>query len=181
MKKSCSNYWEALVDIADGKSDPAAMAHVASCGSCGEKLALLQSFVSAGQLGFYDAPAEAIQSAKNLMPQAPRQFASLVRSTLALSGARSVAEDFQVVVSLGGAELRLMYTRVRNGWMIMGRLPEGDYQILDRSDVQLFPDRRFSFEVKNLAESEFTVEGGGQEFTVLPPEDLLKDESSSSR
>jgi hypothetical protein len=167
--------WERVVDLAEGRSDADAERHVASCASCASKLESLREIMRLGDLRFFDAPAALVDSVKGMMP-APRRL-PLMRSTLAWSGARAVAEDFQLVVGEGEEQIRLMYAHAGDGWEVMGRLPATDWEIArDGETIALDSDGRFTFTAKNLAETDFTLTGPAGELYVPAAEELLSRE-----
>lgn len=175
MKDSCASYWEEIVEIAEGADRPAARAHIQSCRDCAEKLALMEKFSASANLGFFDAPAKDLLQAKNLMPEPQRRTATLLRSTLVFSGARTVSEDFQLVVGIDRANLRLMYVRDGQGWRVLGKLPSESVSISSPADAQVEEDGRFSFYVSDLAEAEFTLIENGMETVVPAPYELTND------
>src|ERR1041385_6023275 len=116
MIERCQDFWEGVVGLAEGREDPAARAHLDSCPACDKKLAQLRQILRLGGMRYYDAPGDLISSVKGMMPAPERRVAPLIRSTLAWSGARTVAEEFQLIVGVGDEQLRLMFVRSGSGW-----------------------------------------------------------------
>src|SRR4051812_18744628 len=128
MKNRCADFWDGIVDLAEGRENAAASAHVEGCADCRMKLEELREIFAVGDLKFYSAPKAVIDAAKGLM-QPQRRVAGVFRSTLAFSGARTVAEDFQLVVGEGDTQTRLMFVHTGSGWEVLGRLPSGDWTV----------------------------------------------------
>lgn len=174
MRDRCANYWEGIVTLAEGGRDEAARHHVESCSECARKLEQLRIVMSVGDLKFYDAPASLIASAKGLMPAPERRPMSLLRSTTAWSGARAVAEDFQLVVGEADTQVRLMYSRAGNGWEVMGKAPSSGWSVeAGRHLVSIGVEGRFSFHADKLADTGFTLSGAEGEFYIPSAEELL--------
>ncbi|MEZ0324773.1 MAG: hypothetical protein ACAH95_02615 [Fimbriimonas sp.] len=174
MKRACADNWENIVELAEGRKNEAAQAHVESCVDCAKVYAQLKKMVSASERGIYAAPTELINRAIGLMPKPIRVRAGLLRTTLGLVGARAEADDFQIVVSVGDEQNRLMYVREQDGWEVIGRLPNGDWRI-ERSGEEIETDNtgRFSFKANDLEHTGFEFVGGSQVIEIPSAEELL--------
>lgn len=172
MNKRCQELWEGVVELAEGRPSPEAAAHVETCASCAAKLETLREAMRLGDLRFFDASPALVEAAKAMMP-APRRL-PLLRSTLAWTGARAVAEDFQLLVGEEALPIRLMFSRVSEGWEVMGRLPDATWKVLRAGDsVAVDGEGRFDFRAASLADTDFVVSGPGGDFTVASAEELL--------
>lgn len=181
MKEHCAEFLEGLSDLAEGREDAKVAAHVQGCPDCSRRLEQLRQIISSARLTTYDAPEAAIRRAKDLMvPQRRTFLAGLLNSTLATSGARIVAEDFQVVIEAEDATARLMYSRGPNGWDVLGRAPAGFHSVRrDDSDWPIEGSGRFSFRVSTLEETGFTLVSDDAEIVIPPAEELLGHEPRS--
>ena len=174
MRRNCSEFWEGIVAIAEGGTDDRAAQHVRTCAPCSAKLNELRSVFAVARAQFYDAPEDVVDRAKALMPARERRMMGLLRSTLAWTGARVVAEDFQIVVGSADIQARLMYTRSGAEWLVMGKLPSSDWSAVRAGDVlQSDEEGRFSFAVSDLADSAFELIGPAGELSVPSAEELL--------
>ncbi|MFI5386178.1 MAG: hypothetical protein ACHQ50_08665 [Fimbriimonadales bacterium] len=127
-----------------------------------------------GKLGFYNAPAKVVAAAEGLMPVKERRVATLLRSTVSWSGARAVAEDFQLVVGQGENQTRLMYSRSGSGWLVLGRMPSSEWLAV-KGETTLDSDEqgRFSFTASDLFATDVTLLGPSVEIYVPSAEELL--------
>lgn len=174
MRKNCSEYWEGIVAIAEGGEDERARAHLQICTNCAAKLEHLRAVFAAGDQRFFDAPAAILAQVKNLMPARERKTASLLRSSLAWSGARVIAEDFQVVVGEGETQTRIMYSRSGTGWQVTGRMPSSAWiASKEGTPVETDGEAGFSFFVADLAHSDLSLVGPDAEIYVPSAEELL--------
>jgi hypothetical protein len=174
MRDRCANYWDGIVTLAEGGQDEAARLHVESCTDCADQLRHLRQIMAVGGLRFFDAPANLIEDVKRMMPAPERIRLGLLRSTTAWSGARVVAEDFQIVVGEGSTQMRLMYERSGELWQVLGKAPSGEWTLESISGIASVGDEgRFSFEAPSLAETSFTLSGPEGELYVPSAEELL--------
>jgi hypothetical protein len=174
MKDRCADYWEAIVNLAEGRQDSTAREHLESCSECAEKLRQLQQIMALGDLRYFDAPAHLIQEAVDLMPVRERKVATLLRSTTAWSGARTVAEDFQIVVGGPAMQVRLMYSRSGDSWEVLGQAPSSEWLVrIGDEQLEVDGEGRFSFGVPTLAQSAFSLLGPEGEMLVPSVEELL--------
>jgi hypothetical protein len=181
MRDRCADYWEGIVDIAEGRQSEPARLHLQSCGDCSEKLEQLHVMMAAGDLRYFDAPTNLIASVKGLMPQPERRVFSLLRSTTAWTGARTAAHDFQLVAGDGDTQVRLMFSKVDDGWEVMGRIPAGSWSVeADGQTVDLSDEGRFSFLAPGLDATGFTLIGSDTELVVPSAEELLSNEPHGS-
>jgi hypothetical protein len=181
MRDPCADYWEDIVNLADGKPADGARDHLDACPECAEKLRQIQRVMSLGDLRFFDAPAGVIKSAKNLMSARERTVMGLVRSTTAWSGARTVSEDFQIVVGAPGTQVRLMYSRSGELWEVLGKAPGADWSVSTGDGiVDVDSEGRFSFQVPSLDDTGFTLSGADGDLVVPSVEELLSNGPSNS-
>lgn len=181
MKDRCIDYWVGIVDLAEGREAPAALHHVERCEDCSHKLAELRTLMDVGRARYFDAPAHLIESVKQLMPQPERRFLRLLRTTTAWSGARAVAEDFQIVAGDESDQVRLMYSRGDKGWEVMGKAPSAHWSLEGPPhEVEIDEDGRFSFTAQSLSQTGFSLIGPGRELVVASAEEMLSSGSDSS-
>ena len=176
MKERCSDFSEGIVSLAEGRDDASASLHIETCAACARKLEQLRRIVSVRETPFFAAPEEVIRQAKALLPPSQVGRARALRSTLAWSGSRAAPQDFQVVVSAGSQEMRVMYTRSEQGWTVLARTPASDWSGI-REGRRLESDSagRFSFHCGDLSESGFELTGPEGEFEVPSAEELLSE------
>jgi hypothetical protein len=174
MKEKCSDYWERIVNLAEGGQDEIANRHVAGCVSCARKLQELRQILTVGKTPTFDAPLSLVATVKDMLPIGSSSRATLLRSTLAWSGARTVTEDFQLVVAVGKEQVRLMYLPLDSGWQVLGRLPSMDWSALkEGARVQGDSAGRFSFIASNLAQTDFKLAGPTGEVVVPSAQEML--------
>jgi len=174
MKDRCANYWDGIVNLAEGKVNESAQRHVETCAECSTKLEQLKTMMSVGDLRYYDAPPGLITRVKDMLPAPARRSANLLRSSIAWSGARAVAEDFQVVVGEGSTQIRMMYSRSGEGWEVMGRAPASYWSVrVNETDLPIEEDGRFSFHAAKLSETGLTLAGPEGELFIPSAEELL--------
>jgi hypothetical protein len=180
MRDRCADYWEDIVNLAEGKPADGARQHLEACPECTEKLRQIQQVMALGDLRFFDAPAKLIKTAQKLLPTRERTVMGLLRSTTAWSGARTVSEDFQIVVGAPGTQVRLMYTRSGEHWEVLGKAPGPDW-LVNTGDRAVDVDRegRFSFKVASLGDTGFTLSGADGELVVPSVEELLSNGPSN--
>jgi hypothetical protein len=174
--KRCSEVWEGIVALAEGRQDAEASQHIQGCATCEAKLAQLREIFALGDLKFFDAPKSLIGDVKAMMQPAPRRVLSLIRSSLGLAGARNaaVAGDFQVVVGDGELQVRLMFTRIGSEWEVLGKLSDTGWTLTrDGNGIEVGEQGRFSFRSDSLAQTSFTLERRGVSMTVPSAEELL--------
>ncbi|HEY0866796.1 MAG TPA: hypothetical protein VGE01_05445 [Fimbriimonas sp.] len=159
MNTNCASIREALVRLAEGKSEPEAESHAAGCARCSERLSQLRAMVSLARVAHFDAPEALVRSAKGLM--APRRrtlVAGLLRSSLSLSGARSLPESAQLVVGGEDVSIRLMVRRQGEGYEVFGELPSSDWTVeSDRAGVTQ-NGSRFQLAASDPADTAFVAE-----------------------
>lgn len=181
MKDRCANHWEGIVNLAEGRESETARLHVQNCRECAAKLEQLRAMMSAAEVRYFNAPASAIASVKGLMQPAERRVFGLLRSTTAWSGARTAAQDFQIVAGEGGTQVRLMFSKVDEGWEVMGRTPAGEWNVEANGDIlETSDDGRFSFIAPRLDSTGILMTGRETELVVPSAEELLSSESNGS-
>jgi hypothetical protein len=154
--KQCDRFWNGIVEIASGQENPAAQAHLDACEACGARFIELRRVLSALAVQVYNAPADQIAMAASLMPAPIRRrfLAHLLGNSLATAGARAAeAEAFQLVYAHDDVQARLMYTRIPEGWEVMGRTPDGWSPSRRGEAIAQDEEGRFSFRVGDLADS----------------------------
>jgi len=72
----------------------------------------------------YDAPADLVQLAKQIMPARNRSvWATLVRTNLSLQGVRAKdPSDIQALFEADGEKIRVQYRSLPKGWELMGNV-----------------------------------------------------------
>lgn len=158
MRKRCSSFEEALVDLAEGRERSDAAEHVAECADCAAKLKQLKQILQVAQLARRNAPSSAIHLAKSLFPSVRTVRAKLIRSSLALGGARATEDSFQAIFGAEEVEVRVSYSRVgTDAWEVRGMV--GPTLEVSREAQEVFrdPEGGFSFNAKSLAETDFSI------------------------
>lgn len=182
MKDRCNDFWEGIVDLAEGREAPAALTHLQQCQDCSRKFAQLQSLMEVGKGRFFDAPSDLIESVKGLMPRPERRLLRLLHTTTAWTGARAAAEDFQIIAGDGEDQVRLMYSRTPKGWEVMGRAPSAEWAVVGlASQPEMASDGRFSFKVADLSKTGFFLIGPNAEWVVPSAEEMLSSGSDGGR
>lgn len=146
------------MDAAEGRSSPELAVHLESCTSCAELVRRYREIVVAAQIAWTSAPAELIQRAKNLMPETRRVWIAQRLGASLAAGARGPADEFQVLVGTDELSIRLMATRIEKGWQLMGRLPEGEWEVDASFPIQV-DAKGFRFVVPSLEQSAFNLIG----------------------
>lgn len=165
MKRPCSKMFEALVDLAEGRENPGAAAHVATCEACSAALAELKRGLGHLKFGFHDAPAAVIQSAKSIFPQPIRQAARLLGTTLAGAGARG-AQATQTAYEFEGGTARVMYEPQPEGWSVMARVEGEGWSAFP---VEMDAQGRIEFAVGELSDAQIRLVREGVEVVIDPP------------
>jgi hypothetical protein len=182
MNHSCAQILDQIVDLAEGKGSPEALAHVHTCDSCAGRLREFTAMIQAVSFPMVDVPMDVLARAQRLMPErAPSRRFRLVTSSFGLAGARrGPAQDFQIVVGAESQSVRLMYKRVGAGWEVIGRAPSGEW-ILSRPEQEVKVDREghFSFQASDLASSAFSLLKDGERIDVPSAEELLEERPSN--
>jgi|GEM_PF-1293375 len=175
MRTDCARFEERLADLLEGRADAETAQHVAACPACTDELARLRAMRSAFAHPWESAPADVIARLKGLMPSAPRRVARLL-SPLGLVGARTVADDIQVVVGDRDVSLRLMVRRQDEGYTVMARLPEGGWRVERGGEVEHIGDR-FRFLAEDLDATGFDLVCDDLRIEIPPLPRLMQDES----
>lgn len=174
MKRNCSEYWERIVQLAEGTDDADARAHLESCEECRTKFGQLQEILAVRGARFFDAPSRLVADVKAAIPRRERRVATLLQSTLAWSGARAITEDFQVVVGQAENRTRLMYSRSEDRWEVLGRMPSSNWVALRDGQRLSSGDGTFSFQAATLSDTDVTLIGPEGEVYVPSAEELLR-------
>jgi len=177
MINSCSEFTEALADLAEGRATPAAEAHVAECESCREKVAQLRTIVSVTRWAGGSAPAEWVDRAIDIMKPAKRTiFATLLRTSFAQGSARSATQDFQLQVEAEGIPFRFSYSNSGRGWFVLGRVPQ-EFDLVTHKQGEQWPDEQggFKFHAMNLKDTAFDLVAADRVIHVPAATDLSYD------
>lgn len=181
MKHRCKDYWEDIVDLAEGKESKAAVDHLSQCPSCKQDFELLRNTVQGLAVVEYSAPKSVIEDARRIMPA--RQWKTVRRlGTLPqLATARGAAE-FQAVYQEDNARIRVRYEREGQEWMVTGRVQAEEPTSAYREDQVLELDETggFLFTAKTLEDTGFQVISGGRWLRVPSASEAVDDESGSS-
>ncbi len=166
-----------LVKLAEGGEAPDAASHLASCASCQKRLTEFTQILSAAQLPVFDAPTEVMMRAQSIMPTMPKRYTvRLLASSFSQAGARSVSQDFQLVVGTDETSLRVMYLKGADAWEVMGRAPSEGWTLLrDDFDEALDESGRFRFEAPDLGSTRFSLVNGEERLEIPNAEELLKE------
>jgi hypothetical protein len=93
--------------------------------------------------------------AKSIVPIQPLVAfkASLRRTSLAAAGARfETADQFQATYETDQHEIRMSFERNSMGWNVMGKLPDGFWEILaDNTHVESDSDGRFELQLNDIS------------------------------
>jgi len=184
MRRDCGAYQERLLDLAEGRVDEAAFAHVQTCADCAEILRQYRAVLDAAAFEWTAAPTEAVRRAKDLMmpghlPQR-RSIARLLHSSL-LAGARSAPDDIQLTVEAEGERVRLMYSRLATGWEVVGRVPNAGISAeRDQGPLALDEAGRFSFAAPSEAQTGFALRGPEWIVEIPSLEELLSNDGPST-
>lgn len=180
MERICAQMELRLPDLAEGKADAEASAHLASCQGCAQKLEQLKTMLHAATVPVLNAPSDVLARAKALVAGKRRVFtARLFGSSLSLAGARSAATDLQLMLGTEEQKLRLMYTRLPGDkWEITGRAPGADWEVQRGSSR--FPCDSFGgfvVQAPSLEQSDFTLVHGEEQIHIPSAQELLGGES----
>lgn len=176
MDRNCGSYQEALAHLAGGGEEPGARDHAAKCKHCGRILDELRQILAWGKMPVFDAPPEVVLNAQSIFPESVVRTARLIPLGPRLALARSDSDDFQLLVGDGEVRCRLMYTKRRLSWEVLGQVPGPEWSVERRGEV-LDPDPggRFSFWADSLADTEFTLLGRADSIRVPSAENLVND------
>lgn len=166
MKCNSHDRWVTIVELSEGKPNTEAEKHIESCPECHVKFEQLKKMIRSMSLEHFVAPVQDVEWARNLMPEKVLQL-TLLRTSIQLSGARSVNQDFQAVYGQEEFELRVMYSKVDSGWSIVSRLPEPNWNVF-REGQLLTTDSEghFQFETESLGNSHFHLRNSDVKFEV---------------
>lgn len=157
MKNLCKSFQSRLIDLAEGRRDAEAQAHVDSCPECRNEVVRLARVLSAMPDAGVSAPASWVERAKSLFPRKvwkarllPGAFAPAVRG----SGRISATYDCEVIP----APIIVEYRREGRSWTVMGTAPEGDWSGETSSgSFAVSTDGRFSFRAATLPQTGFRL------------------------
>lgn len=159
MKRECQDIWESVVALAEGHANDGATAHLKGCGDCRRRFEQLQAMLAGIGLKSFEVPATLVEAAKSLIADKAKRL-GLIRTSFQLSAARAPSQDFQAVYGGEGIEVRVMYSKVDQGWEVMGRTPAGQW-LVETVDSPVDSDEhgRFHFVVGSLDDSAFSLIG----------------------
>lgn len=166
MKSNCARLRPAIVDLAEGRENPEATAHLAECEACSKLLIQMRTAIEGLRSGFADAPRELVEAAKAIFPRSTPVVARLVSSTLGAAGARG-GDAFQALYEFDEGRARVMYRPDPEGWVVMGRIEAEGWTVV-AEDVD--PEGRFQFASKTLLETEIHLRKGNVEVVIPAPE-----------
>lgn len=177
MAQRCEEILDDLVKLAEGGAAPEAASHLVGCVSCQNRLAEFKKILAAAQLPVFDAPTDVVMRAQSIMPMMPRRSAlRLLASSFSQAGARSVTQDFQLVVGTDETSLRVMYLKGADSWEVMGKAPSEGWTLLrDDFDEPLREDGRFQFEANDLGSTAFVLIKGEERLEIPNAEELLQE------
>lgn len=176
MKHECKQIWDGLVDLAEGRENPQAQAHLSTCSDCTAEFQQLQRILTATQIPTFKAPQHAIEMAMRLMPKRSRQRAVLLGQTFAASAARSGGKDAQLTFDVDGTAIRVMVSEEPSGWSVIGQVPSSDWAVsVGSADVRQDEEGRFQMLLGSL--DELIVLSGPTLDVEIPPLAELLDES----
>ena len=176
MNVRCDQLTEALVDLAEGKSNAEARAHVDSCSSCAQRLEELRSILQAAAVPIRNAPDDLIARAKSILRPKARVtlVARLLGSSLATAGARSTAYDFQLMLEADDVRLRLMYTQAPGGnWEVTGRAPSAWDVERKGARLSVDPSGGFVLRAEGLDQTGFSLVREDREIVIPPARELI--------
>lgn len=174
MKRDCKSYREEIADVVEGRASHATLDHVLGCPSCVKRVAHYRAILEAAKLPRESAPASLIQTVTGWMPDVRRGTIARRLSPLLAGPVRRQSAEFQVLVGDEETKIRLMVRPKDDGWIVMGRLPEGDWRIEGvAAEVE---DDRFSFGAPSLEESAFTLESPDRRLEIPPISGLMEDD-----
>lgn len=165
MKNACSQMLPGLVDLAEGRENRGAADHVATCTACSTALVDLSRGLHSFKMGFHDAPAEAIESAKLIFPHPIRHTARLLGTTLAGAGARG-ANATQTSYEFEGGTARVLYEPLAEGWSVMARIEGEGWSAFP---VEMDSQGRLEFAVAELSDAQIRLVRAGVEVLIDPP------------
>ncbi len=158
-----------LVDVATGLRSASELGEI----SPGEmrRLSELRVVFQAFSIQTESAPVSAIESVKAFLPIKPIQIfkARLGQTSLATVGARfETADQFQATYETDQHEIRMSFERTTMGWNVMGKLPEGIWEIRAK-DILVVSDAagRFELQIDDISNAEWRMRTVSAEI-VLP-------------
>ncbi len=176
MNRDKLELWESLVDLADGASRPQVDLLISQDSTLRKQFLDLKRMLDGLKLTQYSAPGELKKLAKSLMAFQVLPM-RCIKSTLQLMGARSATQDFQVVYGNDLLELRVMYTKVDNGWEVMSKIPESSWSVSrDQKELSLDSNQRFQFISNSLENTCFSLQNLGLKLEIPNVSELI-DES----
>ena len=168
------------MELAEGKTQPEASAHLTTCPDCQAKFEELGRMLKGTAVPYFKAPASLLEAAKALMPVIQKRM-SLIRTSLQLSGARSENQDFQAVYGVDELEVRVMYSKVERGWDVIGQIPKAQW-VVERGtkEIPVDTEGRFHFLTKTLDDSNFSLEGDQLRLEVPSATEAIRESGNDS-
>jgi hypothetical protein len=158
MKDSCRNYRDHLVDAAEGRVSPEVAQHLEACASCAELVRRYREIVAATRIAWTPASRELVELVKGLMPETRKVWSARRLGSSLMAGARGPGDEFQMLVGTDELSVRVLASRTDAGWQLMGRFPEGEWNVVASVPVTVDANG-FRFVVSNLEESAFSLVG----------------------
>jgi hypothetical protein len=175
MRMRCSDFLEAITELAFGNESADASLHVDGCPRCAGKLDELRRIANALNVEFIDAPQVVVDRAVEI--GAPARRLPLVRSSLAGASARSAAvESFQRVFDAVGFEVRVMYSKSETGWSVM---IDTDPRVVVKTDFENIvsgSDGNYEFVADSLEQTGFSLDAGSLSARVPAGSEQLEDD-----
>ena len=157
MKRICQDLWEDIVAHVEGQANEAVANHLVQCEDCRKRADQLLQMFQAMELKQFSPFDSVIERAINLMPATVRRL-SLLRTSLQFASARLANQDFQAVYGGEDLEIRVMYSKVENGWEVISRLPDSSWHVTRHlHGIQADPEGRFQFHAITLDDSQFIL------------------------
>ncbi len=169
-----------LVDVATGQRAATELGEI----SPGEKQRLSQfrAVLQAFSIQTESAPTSAIESAKAILPIKPLQIfkARLGRTSLTTVGARfEAADQFQATFQTAKHEIRMSFERTALGWIVMGKLPNGNWTISAGAvSVESEADGRFELILDDIATIEWRMKSLSEEIEMPSLSKVVSDDSA---
>lgn len=168
MKNPCKSFQSRLIDLAEGRQDAVAQAHVDSCPKCRAEVVKLARVLSAMPDAGVSAPASWVERAKSLFPRKvwkarllPGALAPAVRGSNRISATYECEEAPEAII--------VEYRREGRAWSVIGTAPEGDWSGETASgQFDVSPNGRFSFKAATLPQTGFRLEGSDGTIEVPP-------------
>lgn len=132
--------------------------HVEGCPHCSAVVERYRQIFASASGVWESAPTHLVARVKELVPETRRVLFGRRLQVGGLAVSRGPLEEFQLVVGDADVSIRLMATPNPEGWSIVGRVPNNNWEV-DAPRPITASDGRFQFSVKTLEESAFDLLG----------------------